>query len=1158
MTINELIDEGYRYMNGTGVEKDDKKALEYFNQAKKIVENKHDKCMILVGMAYVYWKSHDPEIKNVITAERCFREVVNEVPLPEIYYDLGMIYRAGEGGIRVRPTDAAECFRKALETAQEFDCKERSYLNMLLQMANCYKNGFGVTRDMREAARLYQKGTDLGSCQACYQLGLLYKKGEGVEKNEKKAEELYRKAIEGNVNVAKYNLAWLQVHAEDPNVKNIPEAVQTFEEMLTEGDKNGSAAAQLGWIYEKGAGGYPVDRGKALAYFQQAAEKGSSMAHYWIATYIMNGTGIEQDLEKAEKLFREKGYYSDGRIAAQRLFDSLDEPAKKKMFIERYKKREMINSAYMLEQLSALDADAGFMAGAMCELGIGVEADMGKAVRFYEKSAAMGSQEAKCTLRRINDNAQNRKLYCPCCGKMMSATGTAYSCDNCGISFSEGFTADTAAIDRLNAANRKRHAGDHEKALTIMKELNRQYPDEPMLLWCELLARYGVRYQVRALIMEIDRISAVSILHDPAIQRILRLTHGVEKRIYVALAKRLNTERRVQMDIIEKSHNFGGCDVILCYSKRDKAAEKTAKIIKSERSLYYTLPDDLEPGKYAYDRETVLYNALNNATSLVVLGSKKKYLDDRAVSEIYHRYWNWVPLRKQHHTTCISLGSDPDIFNGWDADCKLEKTFDPIWLGEELWKRSKNNDVEIRNMLYAIREDAHPSVVDFAFNAARQKFGLPALTDLKNPGIIQFKLEAEIRGRLYSRQIIDNSRHDIFKFTIRFPDRKPINGDMKITWEIHDAADNLAVRMVSDYNDCKNFVKFSQSWYTHYPDTGEAVLAPGFYYMTATAEGQAPVRQRFAIIDSAQQRLWEFAKTVSGELLAAPKNLPQKERDCRIIESAGRELQARSLLANCLSGRVSVGIEVEPDGIIRTGKRRSHMAVLRRNGTVKSFDLENTHSARLHTGSWKNIKMITCISTGTVGLKNDGTLVYAGTDRALERYLRALRNIVRIWTESACLNLTDTSEKTISIFSSGNKKVKLEVREIETENDWQTASDNISSNYYTDTYKKYHMRGDPKFSRVNCKTGAVQSWRSGNIFPDVGLAVSKDGEILAPDGYVDEINGPYLALIDLGTNTYCLDFEEKLSRLDGTTDEVCQLLQPFISELIEAFWASIG
>jgi len=79
-----------------------------------------------------------------------------------------------------------------------------------LLLAERYRSGKGVPKDMSKAAELYQKAADQGNHYAQNDLGMLYENGEGVPKDLNKARELYQKAADQGDTWAIENLKKLQ------------------------------------------------------------------------------------------------------------------------------------------------------------------------------------------------------------------------------------------------------------------------------------------------------------------------------------------------------------------------------------------------------------------------------------------------------------------------------------------------------------------------------------------------------------------------------------------------------------------------------------------------------------------------------------------------------------------------------------------------------------------------------------------------------------------------------------------------------------------------------------------------------------------------------------------------------------------------------------
>ena len=61
-------------------------------------------------------------------------------------------------------------------------------------LGGLYQEGRGVPKDMRRAAKLYEKACTGGEGAACGRLGVMLQKGEGITKDMKRAAENYERA----------------------------------------------------------------------------------------------------------------------------------------------------------------------------------------------------------------------------------------------------------------------------------------------------------------------------------------------------------------------------------------------------------------------------------------------------------------------------------------------------------------------------------------------------------------------------------------------------------------------------------------------------------------------------------------------------------------------------------------------------------------------------------------------------------------------------------------------------------------------------------------------------------------------------------------------------------------------------------------------------
>ncbi|CUA95200.1 peptidoglycan-binding protein [Pannonibacter indicus] len=141
-----------------------------------------------------------------------------------------------------------------------------------------YTEGKGVTPDLAEAARWYERAAAKGLAPAQYRLASLYEKGRGVPRDITKARDLYLKAAEAGNAKAMHNLAV---------------------------------------IYAEGAEAQP-DMAAAAKWFKSAAEHGVADSLYNLGILYARGIGVEKDLVESYKWFAIAARGGDAEAARKR------------------------------------------------------------------------------------------------------------------------------------------------------------------------------------------------------------------------------------------------------------------------------------------------------------------------------------------------------------------------------------------------------------------------------------------------------------------------------------------------------------------------------------------------------------------------------------------------------------------------------------------------------------------------------------------------------------------------------------------------------------------------------------------------------------------------------------------------------------------------
>ena len=146
----------------------------------------------------------------------------------------------------------------------------RGDVSAQFELAAAYDRGFGVPRDVAEAAKWYRKAAEQGHSESQNSLGSLYQSGEGVPKDNAEAVKWYRKAAEQGLPIAKNNIAYM---------------------------------------YDLGLG-VPKDNQLAAKLYGEAAELGEVRAMLNLGVLYVQGQGVEKNHVEAYKWLDLARFYS--------------------------------------------------------------------------------------------------------------------------------------------------------------------------------------------------------------------------------------------------------------------------------------------------------------------------------------------------------------------------------------------------------------------------------------------------------------------------------------------------------------------------------------------------------------------------------------------------------------------------------------------------------------------------------------------------------------------------------------------------------------------------------------------------------------------------------------------------------------------------------
>lgn len=331
------LEEGKKYFDGKGVEKDLKKAAQLFQEASDL-GNAH--ATYLLGYCYEYGLGID---KSLEQASFLYEKAANEGNSPAMNC-IGTCYQYGTG-IQKNISKAFEWFSKAAE---------KGSLQAMCNLANCYENGLGVNKDITKAVEWYAKAAAKESPRGLFNYGWKLYYGKGIGKDTKQGRMLIEKAAE-------------------------------------KGDAN--AQDFLGENLLKGEDGFEQDENAGFQWILKAANQNQTNSIGLLGACYLLGIGTEKDVQKGfyYSLKAAEGGNPPGQHnAAYCYYKGI---GTNHNFIEAFKWCEKAAYNNWIESIKML--------GLFYEDGVGVERNMRQAIIWYQKGADMGDDDCKRRIKNL-------------------------------------------------------------------------------------------------------------------------------------------------------------------------------------------------------------------------------------------------------------------------------------------------------------------------------------------------------------------------------------------------------------------------------------------------------------------------------------------------------------------------------------------------------------------------------------------------------------------------------------------------------------------------------------------------------------------------------------------------------------------------------------
>ena len=330
--LSSYVDIGKIYLYGKGVPENPNKAIHNFKLAIRVTpEGLHE-----LGKMYYDGIGVQKDYKK---AFEYFQDAANKGWF-EAERQLVVMYARGDF-VEQDEEKAIEVFTKSPNHPFEVkDAKAFLASQIYLNVGLDYLQGKCAPKDERRAFPYIQLAADWGDDEAMETLAGMYGYGIGIEKDAKKAEELYKKAIQKTDDFnrfhSQYLLGYLYLQAfEPPEYESaISYFVEIAENSSVSTDIAGEAMRQLSVLYLSDIGiEYNEEKGniwfeRAVDKYKKEIEEGRPFYMYKLGQLYEAGPEQKQNLEKAIYWYQQaagKGW-GEAKVKLEEIEDTHQDP----------------------------------------------------------------------------------------------------------------------------------------------------------------------------------------------------------------------------------------------------------------------------------------------------------------------------------------------------------------------------------------------------------------------------------------------------------------------------------------------------------------------------------------------------------------------------------------------------------------------------------------------------------------------------------------------------------------------------------------------------------------------------------------------------------------------------------------------------------------
>ena len=261
---------------------------------------------------------------------------------------------------------------------------------------------------------------------------------------------------------------------------------------------------------------------------------------------------------------------------------------------------------------------------------------------------------------------------CKMCGGSLEVQKgqTICECEYCGTRQTVSATDDEVVTNLYNRANNLRIKCEFDKAQKIYEKIVAKNPNEAEAYWGIVLCKYGIEYvedpNTYKRVPTCHRTQLESVLTDVDYLSAIENADSNQRLIYEQEAKEID---KLQKDILSIVHNEKPFDVFICYKETDENGKRTVDSTLAN-DIYYQLTQEglkvfyaaitLE-NKLGQEYEPYIFSALNSAKVMLVVGTKPENFNAVWVKNEWSRYLKLMSYDRSK--TLIPCFRDMDAYD---------------------------------------------------------------------------------------------------------------------------------------------------------------------------------------------------------------------------------------------------------------------------------------------------------------------------------------------------------------------------------------------------------------------------------------------------------------------------------------------------------------